>query len=105
MSNIINFPGPKSACGSCGHLLAPPLSRRSKLEFNTFILPCKTCGVDIMPLGTPKPVGKGLCQCCMSKPSTVRVEVGPNLFEPWCNDCLEASEAMMRSLGMGGPVV
>jgi len=99
MNNIIILAGSKLNC-DCGHQFAPHPSARHKLEFNTVIKACKTCGVDIMPLGTPEPVGKGLCQCCVTRPSTVRVEVSPGSWEPWCGDCLSAADAHMTELGL-----
>ena len=99
ISNIIAFPGSKVAC-ACGHQLAPPQVARHRLEFNTTIKACKVCGVDVMPFGTPQPVGKGLCACCISRPSTVRVEVGRGVWEPWCDECLQATDQHMVDLGL-----
>jgi hypothetical protein len=98
-SKIIALVGSNVAC-ACGHKLAPHPSARHKLPFNTLIKACKTCGVDIMPFGAPEAVGEGLCACCMSKPSTVRVEVGKGLYEPWCGDCLDAADAHMATMGL-----
>ena len=98
-SNIIPLIGAKVAC-ACGHQLAPHPSARHKLEFNTVIKECPVCKVDILPVGVLEPVGKGLCACCLSKPSTVRVEVGRGTYEPWCDDCLEAADAHMATFGL-----
>jgi len=99
MSNIIPLAGSNVTC-RCGNTLAPHPSVRHKLEFNTVIKACETCSVDIMPFGTPDAVGKGLCACCMVKPSSVRVEVGRGIFEPWCDDCLDAADSHFASMGL-----